>query len=101
LIAIIVAGAIAFIFVILSTSIGVNYFKTRNIGQPIQEEVVFHDHKKGTPTMGGVFIIFGTYAGYILSHINFWTIGDGFKIELTSINPVILISLSLGTLMGL
>ena len=58
MIAIIVAGAIAFIFVILSTSIGVNYFKTRNIGQPIQEEVVFHDHKKGTPTMGGVFIIF-------------------------------------------
>ena len=57
MIGIIVAGAISFICVILSTSIGVNYFKTRNIGQPIQKEVVFHDHKKGTPTMGGVFII--------------------------------------------
>ena len=60
MIAIIVSGAISFLFVILSTSIGVNYFKSRNIGQPIQEEVVFHDHKKGTPTMGGVFIILGT-----------------------------------------
>ena len=100
MIAIIVSGAISFLFVILSTSIGVNYFKSRNIGQPIQEEVVFHDHKKGTPTMGGVFIILGTYAGYVLSHINFWTIGQGFKIELISINPVILNLLLFGTLMA-
>ena len=100
MIGIIVAGAISFICVILSTYIGVNYFKPRNIGQPIQKEVVFHDHKKGTPTMGGVFIIFGTYSGYILSHINFWTIGAGFKVEFIDINPVILISLSLGTLMA-
>ena len=100
MIAIIVSGAISFLFVILSTSIGVNYFKSRNIGQPIQEEVVFHDHKKGTPTMGGVFIILGTYAGYVLSHINFWTIGQGFKIELTSFNPVILNLLLFGTLMA-
>ena len=71
-----------------------------NIGQPIQEEVVFHDHKKGTPTMGGVFIILGTYAGYVLSHINFWTIGQGFKIELISINTVILNLLLFGTLMA-
>ncbi len=85
MIAIIVSGAISFLFVILSTSIGVNYFKSRNIGQPIQEEVVFHDHKKGTPTMGGVF---------------FWTIGQGFKIELISINPVILNLLLFGTLMA-
>ena len=59
--------------------IGVNFFRSRNIGQEIQEEVNFHDHKKGTPTMGGLFIVFGTIAGYSLSHINFWTIGEGFK----------------------
>ena len=55
MIGIIVAGGISFLFVIFSTSIGVNYFKTRNIGQPIREELNFHEHKKGTPTMGGVF----------------------------------------------
>ncbi len=100
MIGIIVAGGLSFLFVIFSTSIGVNYFKTRNIGQPIREELNFHDHKKGTPTMGGVFIILGTFIGFILSHINFWTIGKGFKIELLSINPQIFNLLLLGTLMG-
>ena len=89
MIGIIVAGGLGFLFVLFSTSIGVNYFKTRNIGQPIREELNFHEHKKGTPTMGGVFIILGTFVGFILSHINFWTIGKGFKIELLSINPKI------------
>ena len=100
MIGIIVAGGLGFLFVIFSTSIGVNYFKTRNIGQPIQEELKFHEHKKGTPTMGGVFIIIGTFVGFILSHINFWTIGKGFKVELISINPQIFNLLLLGTLMG-
>ena len=100
MIGIIVSGGISFLFVILSTSLGVNYFKSRNIGQPIQKEVVFHDHKRGTPTMGGVFIILGTFAGFILSHINFWTIGQGFKIELLQINFTILTMLLFGTLMA-
>ena len=86
MIGIIVSGGISFLVVIFSTLIGVNFFRSRNIGQEIQEEVNFHDHKKGTPTMGGLFIVFGTIAGYSLSHINFWTIGEGFKVELTSIN---------------
>ena len=42
MIGIIVAGGISFLFVLFSTSIGVNYFKTRNIGQPIREELNFH-----------------------------------------------------------
>ncbi len=101
MIGVIVAGGISFLFVIFSTSIGVNYFKSRNIGQPIREELNFHEHKKGTPTMGGVFIILGSYVGFILSHINFWTIGKGFKVELLSISSEILSLLILGTLMGL
>jgi len=101
MIGVIVAGGISFLFVIFSTSIGVNYFKSRNIGQPIREELNFHEHKKGTPTMGGVFIIIGSYVGFTLSHINFWTIGQGFKVELLSISSEILSLLILGTLMGL
>ena len=62
MIGIIVSGGISFLVVIFSTLIGVNFFRSRNIGQEIQEEVNFHDHKKGTPTMGGLFIVFGTIA---------------------------------------
>ncbi len=101
MIGVIVAGGISFLFVLFSTSIGVSYFKSKNIGQPIQEELNFHDHKKGTPTMGGVFIILGTYIGFILSHINFWTIGKGFKVELISISTEIFLLLIIGTLMGI
>ena len=46
MIAVIVAGGISFLFVLFSTSIGVSYFKSKNIGQPIQEELNFHDHKR-------------------------------------------------------
>ena len=52
MIGIIVSGGLSFLFVLISTYLGVNYFKSRNIGQNIQEEVIHHEHKKGTPTMG-------------------------------------------------
>ena len=101
MIGIIVSGGISFLVVIFSTLIGVNFFRSRNIGQEIQEEVNFHDHKKGTPTMGGLFIVFGTIAGYSLSHINFWTIGEGFKVELTSMNLNVILLFVLAFLMAM
>ena len=60
-----VSGGLSFLFVIVSTFLGVKFFKSRNIGQNIQEEVVFHEHKKGTPTMGGIFVILGTIFGFL------------------------------------
>ena len=57
MIATIVSGGISFLFVILFTAIGTNLFKSKNIGQTIQEELNFHEHKKGTPTMGGALIL--------------------------------------------
>jgi len=101
MIGIIVSGGLSFIFVILLTKLGVNFFKSKSIGQEIQEELSFHDHKKGTPTMGGVFIILGTSFGYFLSHINFWTIGKGFKVEILDINFVVLNIFLLATSMGI
>ena len=101
MIGIIVSGGISFLVVIFSTLIGVNFFRSRNIGQEIQEEVNFHDHKKGTPTMGGLFIVFGTFAGYSLSHINFWTIGEGFKVELTTMNVNVILLFVLAFLMAM
>ena len=101
MIGIIVSGGLSFIFVIISTFFGVNYFKSKNIGQNIQEEVDFHDHKKGTPTMGGIFVILGTYFGYLISHINFWTIGSGFKVLIREFNQEVFFILFLSTLMSL
>jgi len=101
MIGIIVSGGISFIFVLFSTYLGVNYFKSKSIGQEIQEELQFHDHKKGTPTMGGIFIIVGTCIGYFLSHINFWTIGEGFKVEFIDVNVEVVNLLVIASLMGL
>lgn len=101
MIGIIVSGGISFLVVIFTTLIGVNYFKSKSIGQEIQEELDFHIHKKGTPTMGGIFIILGTLAGYFLSHINFWTLGEGFKIIVNPINNDVLNLILIGVLMSL
>tara|TARA_B100000497_G_C7678689_1_gene410419 strand:+ start:427 stop:1485 length:1059 start_codon:yes stop_codon:yes gene_type:complete len=100
MIATIVSGGLSFLFVIFFTAIGTNLFKSKNIGQSIQEELNFHEHKKGTPTMGGVFITAGTYFGFLLAHINFWTIGQGFKVEIDYINPQVMSLLLFGTLMA-
>ena len=101
MIPILFSGGVSFFFVILSTYLGAKLFKSKNIGQNIQEELVFHEHKKGTPTMGGIFIVLGTYIGYFAAHINFWTIGQGFLIELIDIQRNVLIILLLSSLMAL
>ena len=101
MIPILVSGGVSFFFVILATYLGAKLFKSKNIGQNIQEELVFHEHKKGTPTMGGIFIVLGTYLGYFLAHVNFWTIGKGFLIQLVSIEKNVLMILLLSSLMAL
>ena len=101
MIGIIVSGGLSFLFVLVSTFLGVNYFKSRNIGQNIQEEVVHHEHKKGTPTMGGIFLILGTSFGFFASHINFWTIGRGFEVVLRRINEDVLALLIIAIAMAL
>ena len=98
MIPILVSGGVSFFFVILATYLGAKLFKSKNIGQNIQEELVFHEHKKGTPTMGGIFIVLGTYLGYFLAHVNFWTIGKGFLIQLVSIEKNVLMILLLHNL---
>ena len=101
MIPILFSGATSFFFVILASYLGVKLFQSRNIGQNIQDELVFHEHKKGTPTMGGIFIVLGTYLGYFIAHINFWTIGKGFLIEVIDIEMNVFMLLLLSSLMSL
>ena len=51
--------------------------------------------------MGGIFIVAGTYFGFLVAHINFWTIGQGFKVEIDYINSEVFNLLLFGTLMSL
>jgi len=51
--------------------------------------------------MGGIFIVLGTYLGYLIAHINFWTIGKGFLIEVIDIEMNVFMILLLSSLMSL
>ncbi|WP_024793135.1 phospho-N-acetylmuramoyl-pentapeptide-transferase [Tomitella biformata] len=64
------AGAIALFVAILLTPLLIKIFSKQGFGQEIRTEgPASHQAKRGTPTMGGVAIIAGTWAGYWGSHL--------------------------------
>ena len=66
----VVAGAtIAFACAVLATPVWIRFCRARGIGQPIQDEVVHHAAKSGTPTMGGGVICVGLLLGYAASRL--------------------------------
>jgi phospho-N-acetylmuramoyl-pentapeptide-transferase len=67
------SAAVAFLVTLVLTPYAIRYLRSRSIGQFIQEEVGDHFHKHGTPTMGGVVLVFGVVIGYLVSHVSFWT----------------------------
>jgi phospho-N-acetylmuramoyl-pentapeptide-transferase len=77
MISILLASAVAFIITIFATPIAIRTLRRRNIGQFIQEEVEGHQHKRGTPTMGGIVIVLAVIVGYIVSHVRVWEFGSG------------------------
>ena len=66
MIGIIVAGGLSFLFVIVSTCLGVKFFKSRNIGKNIQEDVVCHEQEKRSSTMDGIYVIRGTILRFLV-----------------------------------
>lgn len=63
------SAAVAFLVTILLTPVAIRFFRAREIGQFIQDEVA-HDHKQGTPTMGGVVMILAVIAGWLVAHVD-------------------------------
>ena len=64
------AGGIALFVAILLTPLLIKIFSKQGFGQEIRTEgPASHQAKRGTPTMGGVAIIAGTWAGYGGSHL--------------------------------
>jgi len=81
MIALLVAGAAAFLFSILSTPTAIRVLSRNDIGQFIRDDVEGHAHKKGTPTMGGVVILGAVVSGYVVAHLRVWVPGEGLTLE--------------------
>ena len=76
MIALFLAAAIAFSASMLGTGFLARLMKARGRAQPILElnadniAVPQHQHKAGTPTMGGIAVIIAAGLGYLLSLIH-------------------------------
>ncbi|HET9443781.1 MAG TPA: phospho-N-acetylmuramoyl-pentapeptide-transferase [Acidimicrobiales bacterium] len=69
MIALLLAGAVAIIVSLVGTPVLIRWLQANGIGQPIREDgPQGHFVKAGTPTMGGVAIIGGAVAGYLVGH---------------------------------
>ncbi|MDA8069750.1 MAG: phospho-N-acetylmuramoyl-pentapeptide-transferase, partial [Actinomycetota bacterium] len=50
----------------------IDFLRVRSFGQEIQEELVQHQGKKGTPTMGGIIIVIAFAVPYLLLSTRDW-----------------------------
>ena len=75
MIALLVAGSIAFAIALIGTAWLERFMRDHGRSQPILEKnaanlvVPQHQHKAGTPTMGGLAVLAAATLGYLLSHI--------------------------------
>ena len=70
MISLLIAAAVGVLASIFGTPYAIRYFRRREIGQFIQDEIVgMHGHKQGTPTMGGVVFVSAAIIGYLASHV--------------------------------
>ncbi len=71
MIALIVAGATAMLVSLVGTRFTIGFFRNRGRSQPIlgkEDRGPEHQHKAGTPTMGGLAIVAAAFGGYVVAH---------------------------------
>ena len=71
MIALLIASAVAAVTSLVSTRFLIGFFSSRGKGQPIlgpEDRGPEHQHKAGTPTMGGLAILFAAVVGYLVAH---------------------------------
>ncbi len=67
---ILISGAMALAFSLFGTPVLIKLLVRRGYGQIIRDDGPTNHHtKRGTPTMGGIIIIFAALIGYLLAHI--------------------------------
>lgn len=82
MIPLLVAAAVGLLVSIFGTPYAIRYFRRREIGQFIQEDIPGHAHKQGTPTMGGVVFVTAAVIGWLLAHIRIWSPDTGFSLDM-------------------
>jgi phospho-N-acetylmuramoyl-pentapeptide-transferase len=71
-IAVLIAVSAAFGVAMVGTPLLIRVLRARRIGQAIRDDGPVphpHEHKAGTPTMGGLAIIGAAFAGYLAAHV--------------------------------
>ena len=67
---ILISGAIALLISLFGTPILIRILDRKGYGQIIRDDgPTSHHTKRGTPTMGGLIIIFASIVGFLMSHI--------------------------------
>lgn len=87
MIALLIAGATAFVVSIFTTPVAIKVLRNNDIGQFIQDDVEGHAHKRGTPTMGGIVILLAVVVAYLIAHIRLWELGEGPIFEIRDFSP--------------
>jgi phospho-N-acetylmuramoyl-pentapeptide-transferase len=65
-----IAAAVSLVTAIVSTPVLIAALRRRGIGQQIREDGPDrHKVKAGTPTMGGIAIVFSAVVGYLVAHV--------------------------------
>jgi len=85
-ISLLIAGAVGLLASIFGTPYAIRYFRKREIGQFIQEDIKGHAHKQGTPTTGGLVFVVAAIVGYVLSHIRLMS-SEGLGFEMIEFSP--------------
>lgn len=74
MIAIVLAGALSLILTLVGTRLEIAWLHRRQYGQFIRDDgPTTHKTKRGTPTMGGLAIIFAVIVTYVVVHLVFRT----------------------------
>lgn len=69
MIVLLASAFVSLVVTLVLTPVTIRFFRKHAIGQFIQDEVD-HDHKQGTPTMGGLVMILAVVAGWLVGHID-------------------------------
>jgi phospho-N-acetylmuramoyl-pentapeptide-transferase len=71
-ISLLTAAMVSTIVALVGTRVVISFFQRRGKGQPIlgkEDRGPEHQHKAGTPTMGGIAILAAAIAGYLSAHV--------------------------------
>ena len=70
MIGLLLAAGTALFVALVGTRFLIDWLRAHSVGQPIHEDVPSgHTTKAGTPTMGGIVIVVGAVAGYLVAHV--------------------------------